>query len=242
MNPAKITSAAVAVALAAAGIVATTAPSSSAAVRTSVRGISGVLYPGCHYYQFRYTIDPDKAAYDWSLHVTAYDRRGSEATSASVWKEDDYRASGRSRGTDGLFFCDSALTGRYRLTAELNFYGGPYSDEQVNGAGFTMRDARSRTRIAASDKRPDKGQVVKFRVRSLLEYPRGFFGEDFTEVVLQTRKQSGKWKRFDYGYTNDRGRVTFRGRWLDEGPVPVRAVTPRTDEHARSISRVIVLR
>jgi hypothetical protein len=232
-----------AVALTAAGLAVTASASPAAAAdSTWVRGIDGVLYPGCHSYPFKYAIEDDKASYDWSLEVTVFDERGVEVGGAWLWKDEGDPASGTAKGDDGFQLCDSDRAGEYTIEAELNFYGGPYTDEQFDGAPFRMRDARSRTKIVSvSDTNPVKGQRLTVRVRSTVEYPKGFFGSEYEKVVMQ-KKIGGKWKRSKADYTNNQGIVVFRGTWPYKNPVKLRAVTPRTDEYSSSTSKVVTVR
>lgn len=223
--------------------VMTTVGSSSAmaVATTSVSVGNGVLYEGCPTHSWRYQVEDDQATYDWAIFVTAYDPRGVEVSSGSVWADEGAPPAGVASGDDGLQICSSERAGRYTLTAEIHFYGGPYSDRTLPSSTFTMRDPRSRTTLRASDTTASYNQPLRFRMTSFQEYPRGYFGEDYETVVLQRRTPSG-WKRVGRDSTDDRGVAVVRLRWTHRAPVRLRAFTPRTSDHAGSFSRVVAIR
>lgn len=201
----------------------------------------GVLYEGCPKHPWRYAVSDEQALYDWAMFVTVYDPRGVEAASGSVWADEGAPASGTATGDDALQLCDSALAGEYTFTAEIHFYGGPFEDQTLAPSTFVMRDPRSRTRLSVSDTTASYNQVIKFKMTSLQEYPKGYFGEDYETVVLQRRTPAG-WKRVGGYTTNERGVATTRFRWNERAVVKVRAVTPRTTEHSKSISPTVTIR
>lgn len=206
-----------------------------AAESASVQGINGVLYQGCNYQSFKYDIPPEKAAYDWSLLVTAYDPRGIESTSAWLWKDEGDPPSGTASGENGLMICNFEPAGTYTLRAELNFYGGPYNDETLPESSFTMRKPYTRTRLRVNDKTAAYGQRLKFRIVSKAEYPRGYFANEYANVILQRRTPAG-WRKIGRYSTNENGVAVARVRWWHRTPVPVRALTPRTSSYKASRS------
>jgi hypothetical protein len=213
-------------------------PAAHAEGSTAVGGINGVIYEGCQDLQFTYQVDPNQAGYDWAIFVKAWDPRGIEASSGSVWKDEGYPASGTSSGDDGLFFCSDALPGTYILTAEIHFYGGPHNDAVLPQSSFQLRKAKSRTKLKVNDKSAAIGQTLRFTAVSKVEFPNGYFANDYEYVVLQRRTGSG-WSKFGRAYTNSKGMATFEKRWSEKGPVIVRAVTPPAGNYRKSKSVTI---
>lgn len=213
------------------------APTAHADGEPRVTVNNGVIHGNCRYHPFTYSIPQSMAAYDWSLEVRVYDRRGVEATSGWVWKDEGYGASGTVRGDDALFFCGGDEAGRYTIKAELNFYGGPYNDIRFAAPAFRMRKAFSRTTLKVSDLTANYGQRLTFRIRSTVEFPRGFFANKYEPVVLQRRTPSG-WRRMGRDWTNNRGNAVIIRRWRYRAPVRVRAVTRRTSDYQASRSPI----
>lgn len=227
--------------VAATGVAVIGASPASAASSTWVRVDDGVLYEGCLSHSWRYQVADDQATYDWAIFVTAYDPRGVEVSSGSVWADEGAPSAGVASGDDGVQICSFERAGAYTLTAEIHFYGGPYSDQELPSSSFTMRDPRSRTELRASDTTASHNQKVRFKMTSLQEYPRGFFGEEYETVVLQ-RKAASSWERVGRYSTNERGVAVARIRWSERGRVSLRALSPRTTEHTASYSRVVTVR
>lgn len=227
--------------LAATGLMTISANPATAAATTAVRVSNGVLYEGCPTHNWAYQVEDDQALYDWAIFVTAYDPRGVEVSSSSVWADEGAPSAGVAGGDDGLQICGSERAGRYTLTAEIHFYGGPYNDKALPSSSFTMRPARTRTKLRASDTTANYNQMMRLTMTSLQEYPRGYFGEDYATVVLQ-RKTSSGWKRLGRYSTNDRGVAIARFRWNERRPVKVRASTPRSTGTTASRSPVITIR
>jgi hypothetical protein len=228
--------------LAPAGTALVTTGTAHAAEGPWVEGIDGVVYEGCNYQPFEYSIPPEMAAYDWSLAVTAYDPRGLEAAGTYLWKDEGDPASGTATGDDnGLQFCSGDTAGTYTIKAELNFYGGPYADYRFDGTPFQMRRAHSRTTLQVNDTTASYGQRLTFRMRSTVEYPRGYFPNQYQYVTLQ-QKTAGGWKRLGRYFTDDTGRAIARVRWNYRSAVSVRAVTQRTGDYDASTSAAIRIR
>lgn len=225
----------------AAVVTSVVAQPAEAASSTAVATSSGVLYEGCPTHPWRYQVEDDQATYDWAIFVTAYDPRGVEVSSGSVWADEGAPPAGVATGDDGLQICSSELAGRYTLTAEIHFYGGPYNDHELPSSSFTMREARSRTSLRASDTTATYNQTLRFTMTSMQEYPRGYFGEDYETVVLQRKTPTG-WKRVGRYSTDERGDAIARFRWNERAAVRLRAVTPRSSDHTASSSRIITIR
>lgn len=213
------------------------APTAHAEGEPRVTVGNGVIYGNCRYHPFTYSIPASMAAYDWSLEVQVFDRRGVEASTGWAWKDEGYGASGTVSGDDGLFFCGGDEVGRYTVKAELNFYGGPYNDVRFTAPTFRMRKAFSRTALRVSDLTASYGQRLTFRIRSTVEFPRGFFANQYETVVLQ-RKTSSGWRRLGRDWTNNRGNAVIVRRWWHRAPVRVRAITVRTDVYQASRSPI----
>ena len=133
------------------------------------------------------------------------------------------------------------MAGRYTITAELNFDDGPFGDELLTEATFTMRKPYSRTTLAVNDRTASYGQVLKFKLGSKSEYPNGYFGDDYADVVLQKRTASG-WVRVGHYYTNEYGVARTNLRWNYRHAVQVRAMTPTSSGHQTSASAPIRIR
>jgi hypothetical protein len=213
--------------------------SASAGDSSWVRGINSVLYQGCHEHPYQYHINADQASYDWSLQVTAYDPRGIEATSSWIWKDEGDPPSGTAGGDNALSICSGERPGRYTIRAELNFYGGPYTDQILPESSFTLRLPRTRTSLKVNDRSAALGQRLRFKIRSKTEFPTGYFGSEYERVVLE-RKAGARWLRMGRRYTtNSRGVAVAKVSWDSRRPVKVRAVTRRTEDHGKSTSRPV---
>ena len=199
--------------------------SPSQAATSSLTGISGVIYDTCHYHQFRYSIDPEKAAYDWSLEVRAYDPRGVQVSSTFLWKDEGDPSSGVASGSDnGLQICSWERPGTWRLEAELNFYGGPYSDEVLPAATFTMRSARSKATLSVNDRSAQYNQRLRFSTRVTGEYPNGYFPLSYRTAMLQKKTSTG-WKTIARKSTSDTGVARFSVVWKERRRKAVRVVS-----------------
>jgi hypothetical protein len=202
---------------------------------------NAVIYDTCYQKQFRYSVDPDMAAYDWSLWVTAYDPRGVEVSGGSVWKDDGYPASGISKGDDGLQICSSEMPGTWRIESEIHFYDGPYEDQTLPTSHISVRRGATRTSVAVNDHTARYKQVLTFKVKSTAEYPNGFFGNAYADVRLQ-RKASGRWVNIGKAMANENGVARFRGRWKIRAKTQVRAVTLAESPYTASTSKTLTIR
>lgn len=216
-----------------------TTPAHAEGVTVSVS--NAVIYDTCYQKQFRYNIDPDLAAFDWSLWVTAYDPRGVEVSSASVWKDEGYGASGTSKGDDGLQICSFEMPGTWRIESEIHFYGGPHEDQTLPVSHISVRRAATRTSVTVNDRTADYNQILTFKVKSAAEYPNGFFRNGYADVRLQ-RKASGRWVNIDKATANENGVARFRGRWKIRAKTQVRAVTLAESPYTASRSKIITIR
>jgi len=99
----------------------------------------------------------------------------------------------------------------------------------------------SRTALSVNDKTASYGQRLRFRVRSTLQYPSGYYANKYATVALQKKTSSG-WVRIGAGYTNIYGVAVIRVTWKHRAMRAVRAVTPVTDDYRRSYSATIWIR
>lgn len=205
-------------------------------------GRAGVIYDTCSYHSFSYAIPAEMAAYDWSLEVRAYDPRGVEVTAAWLWKDEGDPASGTASGADnGLQICSWEMPGTWRLEADLNFYGGPYSDRRLPDSTFTMRYANTHTTLAVNDTTAAYKQRLKFTIRSRAEYPEGFFPNAYATVRLQKKTASG-WVTLKSATTGSAGGARIYVYWKPRSKVKVRAVTVGELPYSKSYSTPIVIR
>ena len=216
-----------------------TTPAHADGVTVSVG--NAVVYGTCYQKQFGYSIDPDMAAYDWSLWVTAYDPRGVEVSGGSVWKDDGYAASGTSKGDDGLQICSSEMPGTWRIESEIHFYGGPYEDQVLPASHISVRRGATRTSVTVNDRTARYNQVLTFKVKSTAEYPNGFFNNEYADVRLQ-RKTSGGWVNIGKAMANEIGVARFRGHWKIRAKTQVRAVTRAESPYTASTSKTVTIR
>jgi hypothetical protein len=219
------------------GLVVNATP--SLAATSSVTGIAGVIYDACRYHKFRYSIDPEKAVYDWSLEVRAFDPRGVEVTSAWLWKDEGDPSAGTASGSDnGLHICSWERAGTWRLEAELNFYDGPYSDEILASDTFTMRKARSKATLSVNDTTAQYSQRLRFSTRVTGEYPNGYFPLEYKTARLQ-KKTSAGWKKIARTSTNENGVARFSVVWKDRRRKAVRVVAVPGSPYSNAVSRTI---
>jgi hypothetical protein len=209
----------------------------SLAATSSVTGIAGVIYDTCHDNKFQYSIDPEKAAYDWSLEVRAFDPRGVEVTSSWLWKDEGDPSSGTASGSDnGLQICSWERAGTWRLEAELNFYGGPYADEILASDTFTMRKARSKASLSVNDTTAQYNQRLRFATRVTGEYPKGYFPLQYKTVRLQKLTSAG-WKTIARTSTNENGVARFSVVWKDRHRKAVRIAVAPGSPYSSTVSR-----
>lgn len=232
----------IALATAAAALVGLTMPPATAyGFASSVTGMNGVIYDTCHHHPFEYAIDPDKAAYDWSMRVSIYDPRGVEVSSAWLWKDEGDPSSGTASGDDGLQICSDETPGTWRIEAELNFYGGPYADERIAPRTFTMSAARSRTSLSVNDRTARVGQKLKFKTRVTGQFPNGYFPLRYEDVRLQVNK-GGRWKTMASGMTSSSGVARFTVVWKEARARNVRVVAAPGSPYLSSKSRTLRIR
>jgi hypothetical protein len=214
------------------------APPSFAASST-VTGVNGVIYDACQYNKFQYWIDPEKAGYEWSLEVRAFDPRGVEVTSAWLWKDEGDPSSGSASGSDnGLQICSWERAGTWRLEAELNFYDGPHPDEILASDTFTMRKSRSRSSLSVNDTTAQYNQRLRFSTRVTGEYPNGYFPLEYKTARLQTKTSVG-WKTIARSSTNENGVARFSVPWKERRRKAVRLVAAPGSPYSNAVSRTI---
>jgi hypothetical protein len=218
-----------------AGVLATAPPAHAA---TAVVPTNGVIYDDCFGHPFQYSIDPAKAAYDWSLEVTVYDPRGVEASSSWLWKDEGDASSGVATGDNGLEICGSDLPGTWRMEAELNMYGGGYDDEILPAQTFTMSPAGSRATVKVNDASAEVGQEIRFTATVKGQFPNGYFPVEYAPVRLQ-KKVDGSWKTMSRATTDDRGVAKFTVRWKDSGRKTVRVLATGNAPYVAAASRVV---
>lgn len=206
----------------------------------SVTGINGVLYDTCRNQSWSYSIDPSHYAEDWAIFVTAYDHRGVEQASTSLWKDVDVPASGTVDGSDGLFFCGGEPAGTYTLTSEIHYYSGDYPDATLPEAHFTMRKPKTRTAVKVSDITPSRGQRIKFTESSKGEFPKGYFGLSYPNIRFQRMTTSG-WKTMAKVLGGDNGVAHWTVNWRF-GKAQVRALTVARSPYTSSSSTPVRIR
>lgn len=221
------------------GVSALTAGTPTAQAATSwTSSTSGVLYGTCLNHAYRYSLSLPAGAIDWSLSVDLIAPDGTTEDSDFLWYEDGDPAT----GTSSFLFCGAEMPGRYVIAAT-----GEWDDSDYNSHPFTlpystfsMRQPYSRTRLRVSDRTPSPGQVVRFRIGTTDERPRGYFRTAYASVVLQHRV-GRRWKAYRWGHaiTNARGVVTLKARFRGR-PVRVRART-LPEGYTTSYSRVVRL-
>lgn len=221
-------------------------PAAHAEGTSQVQGIDSVLYEGCHRHPFEYSLDPVKAEADWVLRVSVKDpdpehHDGHRATMSVLSKEEGLPSSGVATGDNALFICDFETPGSWQLVARLEFSDDAHPDELLPRSTFTMREPRSRTRLAVNDTTARYGQVLRFRIRSRVEGPSGYVPNRSRYVVLQKRTASG-WERIRRRRTDENGVVRTRVTWRHSKAMQVRAITPRTEIYTASLSPRIWIR
>lgn len=197
-----------------------------------------VKYEGCRYYPVRYDVPDDvmASAYGWSLEVTFYDPRGIESDSDYLFDDED-----PSSGNANAFICEDELAGAWTLGATLEWYDAEYNTHTLKTSdSFSVRKTATRTGIAVNDTTANYGQKLTFTVSSQKQFPNGFFAEPYTAVRLQ-KYDSGVWRTFASGTTNQYGKYRFSGYWKFRVAKKVRAVTLTTSVSAGSTSRVITI-
>ncbi|MEV7428341.1 hypothetical protein AB0N29_01870 [Nocardioides sp. NPDC092400] len=174
---------------------------------------------------------------DWSMDVILEGPDGLEASSDFVY---DAAASGRS----DLQICSFYLPGTYTIRATVSAYDYDYNNTTFDLAPskFTLRKPRTQTTVKASTTNPSKGQVVRFNVVSKDERPKGYFPNDYADVILQALK-GGKWVNVKgtKGYTNSSGRTVLKVRFAGKA-VKVRARTLGDEYNTGSYSGTLTLR
>ncbi|WP_137292013.1 hypothetical protein [Nocardioides dongxiaopingii] len=217
-------------------VVSASTSSEAAAEGGSISARNVVLYTTCPNYEYGYNVVLPEWAVDWDMQVTLYGRDGLSAGS-------DY-VSGPTSGVSEALAC--LEPGRYTIEAMVDAYDEYYNEYsfQLAPKSFTVRKARSRTTLQVSNNNPSRGDVVTMRGTVKDERPRGYFPTDFAKVVLEVYR-AGRWQvsRGIYDYSNNRGRVVLKGRYLGE-PISIRLRTKSDDSEnwAGSVSRKVRLR
>ena len=180
----------------------------------------GVLYPGCGEYSYTYSVSVPEDTDGWSMGVVLLGPDGIEVTSDYVY---DAPTSGRGK----IQICDSELAGGYTLQAFVEGYDTDYNKFafELPATRFQMRQTRTRTALTASTTNPSCGDVVRLRIATTGERPRGYFPTRYTPVTIQ-RRVDGVWRtiRSSRGYTDAKGKETVRLRFTKPcHPVMLRA-------------------
>lgn len=199
-----------------------------------------VRYADCVDHSFTFHLDLPPGYTDVSLFVDVTEPDGTPGVG-------DMPDVNGPDGHGSLTFCGSEMTGTYTATAhgsacDVDYYD--CLDFTLPTTRFTVRKAYTKTGLTVRPKRPGRNQVIKFKITTFDERPRGFYRTDYTYVLLQ-KKVRGRW-------ANVRGSRTFvsggstvlKYRWGGGkgARVLVRAVTPTSDSLAGSVSRAVMLR
>lgn len=194
----------------------------------------GVLYDSCTDQVFTYSANlPAGYGPYWNMDVELVGPDGNVTATSYLY--------GQSRtGTDSLFLCDSPnLAGTYTIRGTGEMDGPNYTDVPISAvqSTVTFRLPMTRTLVKATPKRPAKGEVVRFTIKSQDERPAGYYGTSYADVKLQV-KRNGSWRTFESTMTDESGRVVVKGRYSGRR-VAVRAVTDDDSDRTGSSSRTI---
>lgn len=210
------------------------APPAHAANEVTLSMAGGVLYDSCADHDFTYsaTLPPGYGPY-WNMDIELVGPDGNATASSYLY--------GQSRtGADSLFLCDSRnLPGTYTIRGTGEMDGPNDSNVPISAvaSSVTFRLPKTRTLVKATPKRPEKGQVVRFVIKSKDERPAGYYGTSYADVKLQV-KRNGSWRTFDSNMTDESGRVVVKGRYSGRR-VAVRAVTASDSDRTGSTSRIV---
>lgn len=197
----------------------------------------GVLYNDCRDVAvgtYAVAVTPDVDHWRLSVDITAPD--GTIEGGAFFASSFDPTS-----GTIASFFCGSEMPGTYTITGS-----GEWSDYETNQTDvpftlprvtFEMRQAKSKT--TATGKRGTSSYTVKVTVKD--ERPNGYYPTEFTTVRLQKRVR-GSWANLTgaKNLTDRQGRASFKVS--TSGPsYKVRAVKPKSDSLAKSVSKPLVV-
>lgn len=199
---------------------------------------SGVLYSGCHYHPYDYSLSLPAGTQYWNLTVSLAGPDGIESTG-------DYLAQSLGdpiAGTGGLQVCGFELAGAYSLRSVLEYEDSGWNTHTVPlaTAYVTLRKPYSRTTVKMVETRPGKH---KMRISSSDERPTGFFGAAYATVYLQ-QWADGRWVkvRGTRTTTNGTGVARFWVGHNHKRRVKVRAVTVRDTSYSGSYSPAIRFR
>jgi hypothetical protein len=184
----------------------------------NLRASDGVLHE-CAYHPYSYSSTDAAIAYTWSMDVIVRGPDGLEVTN-------DYLYDEPATGTGRFQLCSGDPAGRYTLTATGEACDSDYNcyNFSLPGSTFRMRKPRTKTFLTATPTNAHKGQVVKFKVTSKEERPRGYFPNEYATVKLQIR-HGGKWKLIRGSRDLHWIRVQTSSRSLIGGQRPHRATT-----------------
>jgi len=204
----------------------------------TVTSRSGVLYNGCHYHPYAYSLSVPAGTQYWNLTVSLVGPDGIESTS-------DYLAQSLGdpmAGTGGLQVCGFELAGVYSLRSVLEYEDSGWNTHTVPlpTTYVALRKPYSRTTVKMIKTRPGKH---KMRISSSDERPAGYFGAAYATVYLQQRVD-GRWVkvRGTRTTTNETGVARFWVGHNHKRYVKVRAVTVRSTSFSGSYSPAIRFR
>lgn len=203
---------------------------------------NGVIYAkGCMEQPVPYNVALPAGTTNWSLQIDTIAPDGTAGPTQRITSP-----AGAPVGAAALSFCYFRPSGDYTLKGTLTVRQGFPNPEFVTALApstFTMRAAKSKTKLRAKTKQPRVGKPVKFSTKSRQEEQTGYFGT-YAEVVLQT-KRKGKWVTL--GRTRTRtdpaGKATIVAK-VTKGSkkVKVRAVTAQSNDYDKSASKSIKIR
>ncbi|MBC2933574.1 hypothetical protein [Nocardioides sp. zg-1228] len=205
-----------------------------AADEVAVSMPGGVLYDPCDSHEFSYTARLPAGYTDrWSITFELIGPDGGEVDYEYLWSEP-------STGLEDFSICGSPnLAGTYVIqgTGEACNPSSSCVPISVAQTSLSFRLPETRTTIKAKPRRPGKGRMVRFAVRSEDERPTGYFGTSSATVRLQVRRK-GSWRTVRKVTTDEGGRASTSVR-VKSRRTKVRAVTADTAFRTGSVSRSI---
>lgn len=206
---------------------------------TSISRDNGVLYDGCHDYEYQYSIDTTVSTV-WKATVIL---RG--PTGRQVDRDDLDSGFDKPSGFGTQFQCGgSPPAGRYKVTLEVKFRrGGDVIGHDRVVDRFHLRRPRTRTSFTVSDLTPSYNQVLTFGITSRVEGPNGYIANQGQRVALEAKRANG-WIQIpgSLGVTGQRGVERMKGQWNRRSPLAIRATTLADRDSRKSASRPKTLR
>lgn len=196
----------------------------------------GVLYPGCapHEWQYTFNLDDIEEGYGNILNVDVTD--GGDNLTEFVYFQNVPLPS----GTLTTSLCSTDVEGKFNILVNIS-----YTDHEGQGRGFTaekvyftMRDAHTKTKLAASTAHPADPSTVTLTARSSAESATGYSKLDSFVELQQLR--AGKWTRVATKAAGEDGKVTFKVKYAG-GAQKYRAETKQTSEWTKSTSTIVKL-